>query len=123
MSDSAAAQDRPAAAVTAGDDTGRKTAVYVSVVGGAIFLAQLTKFIVERNTRPYEPIPVMGDVFRLTFIYNRGAAFGLHLGEWSRFIFMGLAAAAVVILFMMYRNTPWTDRLRLLAIASVTGGA
>jgi signal peptidase II len=123
MSDSAAAQDRPATAAVAGEDSGRKTAFYVSVVGGVIFLDQLTKFVVERGMRPYEPVPVLGDVFRLTFIYNRGAAFGLHLGEWSRFIFMGLAAAAVVILFMMYRNTPWTDRLRLLAIASVTGGA
>ncbi len=122
MSDTAVTESRPAP-VASGDESARKTTFYVSVVGGVIFVDQLTKFIVERGMRPYEPVPVLGDVFRLTFIYNRGAAFGLHLGEWSRFIFMGLAAAAVVILFMMYRNTPWTDRMRLLAIAAVTGGA
>jgi signal peptidase II len=63
------------------------------------------------------------DFFLLTFIYNTGAAFGLHLGDASRWVFMALAAVAVVVLWVMFRGTPWRDRLRLIAIASVTGGA
>ena len=123
MTDTTAARERPAALAGTADEAGRKTAFYVAVVGGVILVDQVTKFIVERSMRPYDPIPVWGDAFRLTFIYNRGAAFGLHLGDWSRWIFTGLAIAAVAVLFMMYRNTPWKDKLRLLAIASVTGGA
>ena len=122
-SDSAVKGHEPNAAFGMAEESGRKMSLYLGWVGGIIVIDQITKLIVERNMRPYDPIPVLGDFFRLTFIYNRGAAFGLHLGEWSRFIFMGLAVAAVVVLFVMYRNTPWSDRLRLLAIASVTGGA
>jgi signal peptidase II len=122
-SDSAVKGQEPTAAFGMAEEAGRKMSLYLGWVGGIIVIDQITKLIVERNMRPYDPIPVLGEFFRLTFIYNRGAAFGLHLGEWSRFIFMGLAVAAVVVLFVMYRNTPWSDRLRLLAIASVTGGA
>ncbi|HEX2203742.1 MAG TPA: signal peptidase II [Longimicrobium sp.] len=114
-------ESRPVAAP--GDETGRKAALYAGLVGGVIVLDQLTKWVVERSMRLYDPIPVMGDFFRLTFIYNRGAAFGIHAGEWSRWIFSVLAAVAVVVLFVMYRGTAWKDKLRLIAIAAVTGGA
>lgn len=106
-----------------GSETGRKTALYLGVVGVVVALDIITKRIVENTLVLYDPVPVIGDFFRLTYIFNRGAAFGLHLGGASRFIFMGLAIVAVVVLFGMYRGTPWTDRVRLLAIASVTGGA
>ena len=105
------------------DEARRKIALYVGLVGGVILLDQLTKLLVLRTMRPYSPVEVLGDFFRLTFIYNTGAAFGLHLGDASRWVFMGLAAVAVVVLWLMFRGTPWTDRSRLIAIASVTGGA
>jgi signal peptidase II len=104
-------------------DSSRKTALYVGVVFSVVALDVLTKWIVERSLRLYDPVPVWGDFFRLTYIFNKGAAFGLNLGESSRFIFMGLALVAVVFLLAMYRSTPWADRMRLIAIASVTGGA
>ena len=105
------------------DEARRKIALYVGMVGGVILLDQLTKAIVLRTLRPYSPVEVLGDFFRLTFIYNTGAAFGLHLGDASRWVFMALAAVAVVVLWMMFRGTAWADRSRLIAIASVTGGA
>ncbi len=111
------------AAAPADAGKGSKTALYLGVVGTVVALDVVTKWVVERSLRLYDPVPVWGDFFRLTYIFNRGAAFGLHLGGASRWIFMGLALVAVVVLFVMYRNTPWTDRMRLIAISSVTGGA
>jgi signal peptidase II len=100
-----------------------KTALYVTVVGLVVVLDVITKLIAQATLRLYNPVPVWGDFFRLTYIYNPGAAFGLHLGSQSRFIFLGLSLIAVVVLFFMYRSTPASDRLRLVAIAAVTGGA
>jgi signal peptidase II len=105
------------------DEARRKLALYVGMVGGVILLDQFTKALVLRTLRPYSPVEVLDDFFRLTFIYNTGAAFGLHLGDASRWVFMALAAVAVVVLWMMFRGTAWRDRARLIAIASVTGGA
>ena len=121
MTDTVVSQGRALAGTP--DEARRKIALYVGMVGGVILLDQLTKAIVLRTLRPYSPVEVLGDFFRLTFIYNTGAAFGLHLGDASRWVFMGLAAVAVVVLWLMFRGTPWTDRWRLIAIASVTGGA
>ena len=100
-----------------------KLGLYLGIVGGTVILDIATKLLVQRTLRFGVPIPVWGDFFRLTYIYNPGAAFGLHLGDYSRFVFMGLAMVMVVLLFSMYRSTPAADKIRLLAIASVTGGA
>jgi signal peptidase II len=100
-----------------------KLGLYLGVVLAVLAADLMTKIVVQQILPPYRPIPVLGDFFRLTYIYNPGAAFGLHLGERSRFIFLALALVAVVVLFFMYRSTPVSDRMRRLAVALVTGGA
>lgn len=105
------------------DEARKKTALYLGLTLGLIVIDQLSKYIVERSLRLYDPVPVIGDFFRLTYIFNRGAAFGIHLGEWSRVAFSILPVAAAALLYMMYRQTPWRDKARLISIALVTGGA
>lgn len=121
MSSSAQVPDGPRAMRDPGE--GRKALLYGVLVGGVVAIDALTKWIVQQTLVLYSPVPVLGDVFRLTYIYNPGAAFGLHLGEYSRYIFLALTVVAVVVLFLWYRSTPSSDLLRLVAIASVTGGA
>jgi signal peptidase II len=101
----------------------RKFTLYTLLLVFIVALDVVTKMVVQRTLVLYDPVPVLGDVFRLTYIYNPGAAFGLHLGDYSRFIFLTLTVVAVIVLFLWYRATPWHDRLRLVAIAAVTGGA
>jgi signal peptidase II len=85
---------------------------------------RITKVIAEQSLWPrYVPREVWGDVLRWTLVYNPGAAFGLHLGEYSRWIFLVLTVAALVILGRLYRQTAPADRWRTLAIALVTAGA
>ena len=103
--------------------TTTKLALYAVLVGSIVALDAVTKYVVQQTLVLYHPVPVLGDFFRLTYIYNPGAAFGLHLGDYSRYIFLVLTVVAVVVLFVWYRSTPAEDRLRLIAIASVTGGA
>lgn len=67
--------------------------------------------------------PVLGDALRWTLVYNPGAAFGLHLGEQSRWIFTLLTIGALAILWRLYTHSRGGDRLRALSIALVAGGA
>lgn len=101
----------------------RKATLYTLLLALIVALDVITKMIVQRHLVLYSPRPVFGEVFRLTYIYNPGAAFGLHLGAYSRFIFLVLTVVALGVLFLWYRATPWHDRLRLVAIALVSGGA
>jgi signal peptidase II len=56
-------------------------------------------------------------------VYNQGAAFGLHLGPYSRWIFLAVAIVAVVVLRRMSRTSPPGDWFRQLALGLVAGGA
>ncbi len=71
------------------------------------------------------PRTVFGDAewFRWTLVYNPGAAFGFHLGPYSRWIFLALTVGALAILIHLYRTTAAGHNLRVLAIALVTSGA
>lgn len=78
---------------------------------------------VEHLTPRHIPHPVIGDVFRFTLAYNPGAAFGMHLGPASRWIF---AALSVVIVFVLLRVTADLTRISRAAawgVPVVVGGA
>ena len=84
----------------------------------------VTKGFAERGLAPQRiPHDVLGDVVRLTLVYNPGAAFGLHLGAQSRWIFTGLTIVALAILGRLYRATARGDVSRTLALALVCAGA
>lgn len=86
-------------------------------------LDQLTKWWAETNLLPYEPVSVAGDWFRWRLAYNPGAAFSLHLGEYSRWIFAGIATCAVIGIAWRSRQADWNEWLRQFASALVVGGA
>ncbi len=97
---------------------------FVGIAAGIVVLDALTKVVaVDRLTPAYVPHPVFGEWFRLTLVYNPGAAFGLHLGPWSRWIFMGLTVIALVVMWRLYRQAPPDARWRPWALALVSGGA
>lgn len=82
-----------------------------------------TKLLVQATFAHGQARTVAGEWFQLRLVYNPGAAFGLSLGEYSRWIFLAIAAVAVVLLWRMARTTPVADWFRLLALGLVTGGA
>ena len=83
----------------------------------------VTKAWAEASLMRYAPRPVVGEWLQLRLVYNPGAAFGLYLGEYSRWIFMALTAFALAVLFNLYRATRQGDTPRVLALALVTAGA
>jgi signal peptidase II len=68
-------------------------------------------------------VPLAGDWFSLQLVYNPGAAFGIHVGQYSRWVFMLLALVALVVLGSMVRQTAPEQKARLVALALVCGGA
>ena len=91
---------------------------------GIVAADVVTKYLAHTRLRPpYTPREVVGEWLRLTLLYNPGAAFGLHVGEHSRWVFMTLTAVALVVLWGLYRNTPPQQTLRALALGLVVGGA
>lgn len=105
------------------DRPANKLALLLGVVGIVVLLDATTKMLVQQTFHVYEQIDIIGEYLRLTYIYNPGAAFGIHLGPYSRLIFLVLSVVALVVLAAMYWVTPVQQRVRLIAIALVCGGA
>jgi signal peptidase II len=95
-------------------------AVVVSIVVADVITKAIAVYSLFPQRMPHE---LLGAGLRLTLVYNPGAAFGLHLGVYSRWIFMALTVGALFILGRLYRATRDGDFLRALAIAMVCGGA
>lgn len=83
----------------------------------------VTKLLAERALAGGRTIDVVGELVRLHLVFNRGAAFGLHLGAYSRWIFLVIAIVAVVLLERFSRTSPPGDWFRQLALGLVAGGA
>ncbi len=69
------------------------------------------------------PHDVFGEYVRFTLVYNPGAAFGLHVGQYSRWIFTTLTIVALAILGRLYHATRPGDAARTVSLALVCGGA
>ena len=82
-----------------------------------------TKSLATRLDQDGLPREVYGDWVRLTLVHNKGAAFGLYVGEHSRWIFMVLTIIALVILARLYSATRTGDLVRAVSLALVCGGA
>jgi signal peptidase II len=88
-----------------------------------VVLDLITKLVAEATLLRTPGVPVLGEWFQLRLVYNQGAAFGLHVGPYSRWIFFAVALVAVVVLQRMSRSSPAGDRFRQLALGLVAGGA
>jgi signal peptidase II len=108
---------------TVGMGGSAKIGIFFAILSGVLLLDISTKLLVQQHFSLYQQTDIIGEYVRLTYIYNPGAAFGIHLGEHSRIIFLVLSLVALAALLGMYWFTPVSDRLRLAAIALICGGA
>jgi signal peptidase II len=84
----------------------------------------ITKWVAVNALSPvYTSREVFGEWFKFTLVYNKGAAFGLHVGPYSRWVFLILTLVALYVLGRLYVTTREGQRLRTFAIALVCGGA
>jgi signal peptidase II len=98
--------------------------LFFGLAGSIVLLDAFTKILaVDQLVPSHLPRRVIGETLRLTLVFNPGAAFGLHLGPFSRWIFTALTIGALVLLWELYRTTRAGDMLRTLALSLVCGGA
>ena len=100
-----------------------KWGVCAAIAGTVLFFDALTKWWVRNALGLGESVPVVGDWVRLTHVLNPGAAFGLHVGDYSRAVFTVLAMIALVVILFALRGTPDHATGRLTALALAGGGA
>ena len=71
----------------------------------------------------YSSSQLFGGLIPLTLAFNKGAAFGISIGEDSRWFFVPVTILALVLLGSLLKQSSKTDFLRIFSISLVISGA
>lgn len=75
--------------------------IYIFIL---IVLDQIVKFVCLQKLKPINSVTIIPNFFNLTYVENRGAAFGML--EGGRWIFILIALIAVVFCSLYYKKVP-----------------
>jgi signal peptidase II len=98
----------------------RPAAFFYVVAAAVLVIDQITKLRIVQSMSRGESRRVLGDFFRITYVHNDGAAFGLDLGgRWSFIIVTVLVAAFILFYYARSERAP----IARWALALILGGA
>lgn len=70
---------------------------------------------------PGESIPIVEDIFHLTYVQNEGAAFSMWQGQWLILVGFPIAVIAAGFVLMFIKRKTWRPLL-LTSVAFICGG-
>lgn len=86
-----------------------------------LFIDLYSKHLVINNMQPYQSIPIIEDVFHITYVYNYGAAFGILAG--NTWFFILVTAAVIVGMIIFYKKLANQSMWVKCAFGMFAGGA
>ena len=93
--------------------------IYFGVGLALVALDIVTKILANTRLREIGTIPLIEDVFHLTYVENRGAAFGILQNQRWLFLIIALVFAAVLVFVLMrYKQRPAVLNFGLCLMAS-----
>ena len=98
----------------------KKSLLIAIIALSVLVLDQLTKLLVAGNMQLGGSIPLIKNIFHLTYIQNTGAAFGVLKGFNIFLIILSIAVLAAI--FCYYKKIAEKDRLVHVLVALILGG-
>ncbi len=85
--------------------------MFAIIIGAVLLTAidQVSKFLAVANLKPVGNITVIDGFFDLTFVENRGAAFGILNGQ--RWLFIAITVAVTIAAFFYLNKMKECDRV------------
>jgi len=87
------------------------------------FLDQSTKLFITKNLCLHQSLPVIKNIFYITLVYNKGAAFGILKGHVYLFIFTSVLAVSLIVSDLIKHNKHKIFSIYNLSLALILGGA
>lgn len=104
----------------------RGRGVYAAIAAVIVIADQVTKLLVDMTMELHESRPIVEGLVSLTYVQNRGAAFGmLNRADlpYQPALFAGLSVVALLAIGTYAARLPLTQRLAQTALTLVLGGA
>ena len=95
--------------------------IWIVVIVASVFADQLTKQLVVNFLDREEPLYIIKDVLRFSYVENRGAAFGML--DDHRWVFMILSTVVmVVIIYVMFKYKRFFHPILMTGLSFTVGG-
>lgn len=92
-----------------------------TLIAFAVFISdQIIKRVVAGAMAPNQSIPLIKNILHLTYVQNRGAAFGIFWGKTWFLLFVGAVVIAAIIYF--HERIKFNDMLQV-PLALLLGGS
>jgi len=95
--------------------------MFLMIITAVILLDQATKYLAYVYLQPQNTIPIINKFFYLTYVENRGAAFGI-LQNQTWFLLIVPAIAIIAAFYYVYKN-PNLGSLTKCTLGLIIGGA
>ena len=95
--------------------------VYYFIAAGIIVLDQIVKYAVLTGMYTGQTIPLVENVFHLTYVQNRGAAFSMWEQQWIILVALPAVVLAAGLASIWIKRTKWS-RVTLTSVAFICGG-
>ena len=103
--------------------TSRKTITFWSVAIVITIIDFITKQIAESSLQRGESVEVIGNFLRFTLGYNTGIAFGLSVGDSSRWLLIIVTVLTMGLILWLFRSVDERHRTQVVAFGLIMGGA
>jgi signal peptidase II len=89
-----------------------------------LVLDQVTKIYIDRSMTLHSSIPVIQNFFSITYLRNKGAAFGILANSAYRLpFFLMVSAVAVCVIFMVIKKLREDQKLAAASLSLIFSGA
>ena len=104
----------------------RKYLLLMCITGLLLSLDQITKLYVHTQFQLHESVPVIGNIFSVTYVRNFGAAFGFLAQTpeiFREIFFLTIPPVACGIILYILRSIQNADTPQITALSAIFGGA
>jgi signal peptidase II len=94
--------------------------IYSAIILGGIIIDQLTKLLAVKLLAPLDTVPIIKGALHLTYVENRGAAFGMLANH--RWVFMILSTVSIIALGILLFSGYLKGKLYTVSVAMIISG-
>ena len=94
--------------------------LWILIIAATVWLDQLTKWLAVTFLQGNPSVPIIPEVFQLTYLENPGAAFGML--QNNRWVFLIVSTVGIIAVYLYLAIKRPSSRLLCLALSFIVGG-
>lgn len=95
--------------------------IYLLLIVGVLVLDRIVKIYISTGLEPGQTVPVIEDIFHITYVQNSGAAFSMLQGHSTLLIILPAIIIGIGIIFICVKHRQY-NRTFMISLSLICGG-